>query len=101
MQHADIKDIFFFHEHLERHLSRIIQYQTSNETSHKTQDLECEPTTQEQNADQLTEQQVQVFIYSYHKVRRITYKLKSISRRYGILILIHSIMHILLKDKSN
>ena len=42
-----------------------------------------------------------VFIYSCRKVRRITYKLKSISRRYGILILIQSIMHILLKDKSN
>ena len=69
-------------------------------TRHK-QDLESEPTTQVQNANQLTEQQVQAFIYSCRKVRRITNKLNSISRRYGILILIQSIMHILLKDKSN
>ena len=43
--------------------------------SHETQDLESEPTTQVQNANQLTEQQVQVFIYSCRKVRRMTYKL--------------------------
>ena len=41
-----------------------------------------------------------VFIYSCRKVRWITYKLKSISRRYEIIILIQSIIHILLKDKT-
>ena len=100
MQQADIKDNYF-HENLKQYLSRILQHPTSNETSHETQDLESEPITQVQNANQLTEQQVQVFIYSCRKVRRITYKLNSISRRYGIFILIQSIMHILLKDKSN
>ena len=42
-----------------------------------------------------------VFIYSCRNVRRISYKLNSISRRYEIIILIQSIIHILLKDKSN
>ena len=55
MQQADIKDFFFFHENLKQYLSRIFQHPTSNETSHETQDLESEPTTQVQNADQLTE----------------------------------------------
>jgi hypothetical protein len=43
-------------------------------------DLESEPITQVQNANQLTEQQVQVLIYSSGKFRRITCKLTSISR---------------------
>jgi hypothetical protein len=60
---TQISKIVFFHEHLERHLSRIIQYPTSNETSHKTQDLESEPTTQVQNANQLTEQQVRLHLF--------------------------------------
>jgi hypothetical protein len=57
MQQADIKDNYF-HENLKQYLSRILQHPTSNETSHETQDLESEPTTQVQNANQLTEQQV-------------------------------------------
>jgi hypothetical protein len=57
-------------------------------------DLESEPITQVQNANQLTEQQVQAFICSRCKVRRITYKLTSINQRYGIFILIKSIMNI-------
>ena len=63
MQQADIKDNYF-HENLKQYLSRILQHPTSNETSHETQgDLESEPTTQVQNANQLTEQQVRLHLF--------------------------------------
>jgi hypothetical protein len=53
--HRQIPKITFFYENLKQYLSRIFQHPTSNETSHETQDLESEPSTQVQNADQLTE----------------------------------------------
>ena len=63
MQQADIRDNYF-HENLKQYLSRILQHPTSNETSHETQgDLESEPTTQVQNANQLTEQQVCLHLF--------------------------------------
>ena len=62
MQQADIKDNYF-HKNLKQYLSRILQHPTSNETSHETQDLESEPTTQVQNANQLTEQQVRLHLF--------------------------------------
>ena len=45
MQHADINisKITIFYEHLKWYLSRTFQYSTPNETPHKTQDLESEP----------------------------------------------------------
>ena len=62
MQQADIRDNYF-HENLKQYLSRILQHPTSNEKSHETQDLEIEPTTQVQNANQLTEQQVRLHLF--------------------------------------
>ena len=58
-----ISKITFFYENLKQYLSRIFQHPTSNETSHETQDLESEPTTQVQNANQLTEQQVRLHLF--------------------------------------
>ena len=45
MQHADINisKITIFYEHLKWYLSRTFQHSTPNETPHKTQDLESEP----------------------------------------------------------
>ena len=84
--------ITILYEHLKRQFSRIFQNPTLN-----TQDArswkrpQC---PQVQKANQLIEQQMQIYIYSRRKkVRRITCKLTSISRRHGIFILIQSIIY--------
>ena len=64
MQQADIRDNYF-HENLSNTSQEYfnIQPRLANEKSHETQDLEIEPTTQVQNANQLTEQQVCLHLF--------------------------------------